>query len=68
MGRTQLKRGQVEMAERTLLRAVTLDSNDYQAHLLLGQIYRQLGKLNLAQRELQKGAELQQTQTQNAPR
>ena len=68
MGRALLKKGQVEMAERTLLRAVAIDPNSYEAHHVLGETYRQMGKLNLAQRELKIGADLQQAQTQNAPR
>src|SRR2546429_4674010 len=41
---TTLFRSQFPQAERTLQRAIAMDSGSYTAHYFLGQLYRQLGK------------------------
>ncbi|HEY6248520.1 MAG TPA: tetratricopeptide repeat protein, partial [Candidatus Angelobacter sp.] len=68
LARTLMNQGRNEQAERTLLRALTLDANSYTAHFLLGQVCRQLGKMEMAQREFKLAAQIQQAQTKNLPR
>ena len=68
LAKTLLSQGRNEQAERTLLRALALDANSYTAHFLLGQAYRQLGKMEMANREFKLAAQLQQAQTKNLSR
>src|SRR5215468_3419110 len=68
LAKTLLSQGRSEQAERTLLRALALDANNYTAHFLLGQTYRQLGKTEMADREFKLAAQIQQAQTRNLPR
>lgn len=68
LGRTLQSQGRNEQAERALLRALALDPNNYTAHFLLGQIYRQLGKTEMADREFKLAAQIQQAQTRNMGR
>ena len=68
LAKTLLSQGRNEQAERTLLRALALDANSYTAHFLLGQVYRQLGKVEMAEREFKLAAQIQQAQTRNLPR
>src|SRR5215471_2562129 len=68
LAKTLLSQGRNEQAERTLLRALALDANSYTAHFLLGQVYRQLGKTEMANREFKLAAQIQQAQTKNLPR
>jgi tetratricopeptide (TPR) repeat protein len=68
LAKTLLGQGRNEQAERTLLRALALDANSYTAHFLLGQAYRQLGKMEMSNREFKLAAQIQQAQTKNLPR
>jgi tetratricopeptide (TPR) repeat protein len=68
LGKVLLKKGEPVPAERTLLRAIAIDSNNYSAHYFLGQAYQQTGRVNLAEREMKLGAQIQQRQTEHAPR
>lgn len=68
LAKTLLSQGRHEQAERTLLRALALDANSYTAHFLLGQVYRQLGKKEMADHEFKLAAQIQQAQTKNLPR
>lgn len=68
MGKVLVKRGQLALAERALQRAVTMDPNSYTAHYFLGQLYRQMGRADAAEREMKTAAQIQELQTQNAPR
>lgn len=68
LAKALLSQGRTEQAERTLLRALALDPNSYTAHFLLGQVYRQLGKAAMADREFKLAAQIQQAQTKNLPR
>ncbi|HKD45755.1 MAG TPA: hypothetical protein VKD24_08855, partial [Candidatus Angelobacter sp.] len=68
LAKTLLNQGRDEQAERTLLRTLALDANSYAAHFLLGQVYRKLGKMEMADREFKLAAQIQQAQTKNLPR
>jgi tetratricopeptide (TPR) repeat protein len=68
LAKTLLNQGRDEQAERTLLRTLALDANSYTAHFLLGQVYRKLGKMEMADREFKLAAQIQQAQTKNLPR
>ena len=68
LAKTLLNQGRNDQAERTLLRALALDANSYTAHFLLGQAYRQRGKMEMANREFKLAAQIQQAQTKNLPR
>jgi tetratricopeptide (TPR) repeat protein len=68
LAKTLLGQGRNEQAEATLMRALALDANSYTAHFLLGQTYRQLGKMGMADREFKLAAQIQQAQTKNLPR
>jgi Tfp pilus assembly protein PilF len=59
---------QLPQAERTLQRAIAMDSGNYTAHYLLGQLYQKLGKADAAERELKIAAHIQQLEAQNTPR
>ena len=68
LGKVLMAKKQFPQAERTLQRAIAVDSGNYTAHYLLGQLYRELGKTTAAERELKIAAHMQQLQAQNAPR
>jgi Tfp pilus assembly protein PilF len=57
-----LREGQVALAEQNLRRAVKLDANSYTAHYVLGQLYRDQGNLEAAQREMTAAARIQKMQ------
>ena len=60
--------GQLALAERTLQRAIAMDPNSYTAHHFLGQLYREMGRTDAAEREMKTAAQIQQLQAQNAGR
>lgn len=68
LAKTLVSQGRNEQAERTLLRALALDPNSYTAHFLLGQVYRRLGKAEMADHQFKLAAQIQQAQTKNLPR
>jgi tetratricopeptide (TPR) repeat protein len=68
MGKVLVKKGQLALAERTLQRALAMNPNSYTAHYFLGQLYREIGKADAAEREMKIAAQIQQQQTNNAPR
>jgi Tfp pilus assembly protein PilF len=49
-----------------LQQAVALDAGSYNAHYFLGQLYREGGKADLAERELKIAARIQEQQGSNA--
>jgi Flp pilus assembly protein TadD len=56
------KKGEPELAARTLQRALAMDPNNPIPHHLLGQAYRDLGKNEDAERELKIAAQLEERQ------
>ncbi len=53
------KKGEPELAVRALQRAASMDPNNAITHHLLGQAYRDLGRNEDAERELQLAGQLQ---------
>ncbi len=66
MGKVLVKKGQLALAERALQRSIALDPGSYTAHYFLGQLYRQMGRADAAERELKAAAQIQQLQPTNA--
>src|SRR6266568_4236434 len=54
--------------QRTLQRAIAMDPNSYTAHHFLGQLYREMGRTDAAEREMKTAAQIQQLQAQNTGR
>ncbi len=63
MGKVLAKKGETELAVRTLQRALAMDPNNPIPHHLLGQAYRDLGRTEDAERELKIAAQLEERQT-----
>lgn len=53
MGKVQLKKGDAQLAAGFLERALKMDPNNYLAHYLLGTAYKQLGRVQEANREFE---------------
>jgi Tfp pilus assembly protein PilF len=68
LGKVLLRAGQPALAEKNLHRAITLDPGSYTAHYFLGQLYRDQGKVEAAEREMKAAARIQQLQASNAGR
>jgi len=68
MGKVLVRKGQLALAERTLQRAIAMDPNSYTAHHFLGQLYREMGRTDAAEREMKTAAQIQQLQAQNTGR
>jgi tetratricopeptide (TPR) repeat protein len=51
LGQIGLKKGDLELAVGFLERATKMDSNNYQAHLLLGKAYQRMGREDDAKRQ-----------------
>jgi Flp pilus assembly protein TadD len=51
MGKVLEKKGEAELAVRTLQHALTMDPTNSVAHHLLGQAYQDMGKTEDAERE-----------------
>ena len=68
LAKTLLSQGRNEQAKRAALRALALDANSYTAHFLLGQAYRQLGNMEMANREFKLAAQIQEAQAKSLPR
>lgn len=68
LGKVLFSKGQLEPAERVLQRAIAMDPGNYSAHYFLGQVYRGMGRHEAAEQEMKLAAQIQQRQTQNAPR
>ncbi len=66
MGKVLLKKGESQLAARTLQRALSMDPNNYMAHHLLGESLRALGREDEARRELEIAQKLQTAQTGGA--
>jgi Flp pilus assembly protein TadD len=62
MGKVLQKKGEPELAARTLQRALGMDANNPIPHHLLGQAYRDLGRNEDAERELKIAAQLEERQ------
>jgi Flp pilus assembly protein TadD len=63
MGKVLEKKGESELAVRALQRALAMDPNNPIPHHLLGQAYRDMGRAEEAERELNAAAQLEQRQT-----
>jgi tetratricopeptide (TPR) repeat protein len=68
LGKVLLRTGEIALAEQNLLQAIKLDPFNYTAHYVLGQLYRDQGRLEEAKRELTAAARIQQAQRSNAGR
>ena len=62
MGKVLEKKGEFELAVRALQRAATMDPNNPTTHHLLGQAYRDMGKKEEAENELNLAEQLQTKQ------
>jgi Flp pilus assembly protein TadD len=62
MGKVLEKKGEFELAVRSLQRAAVMDPNNPTTHHLLGQAYRDLGKKDQAESELKLAEQLQSKQ------
>jgi len=62
MGKVLLKKGESQLALRSLDRALSMDPNNYMGHYLRGQAYRNLGKTADAEREMKVSEQLQAAQ------
>jgi tetratricopeptide (TPR) repeat protein len=62
MGKVLLKKGESQLALRSLDRALNMDPNNYVGHYLRGQAYRNLGKNAEAEREMKLSEQLQAAQ------
>ena len=62
MGKVLEKKGETELAMRSLQHALAMDPNNSVAHHLLGQAYRDLGQTENAERELKIAAQLEARQ------
>ncbi len=60
MGKILVREGQLGLAEKNLLRAISLDAGSYTAHYFLGQLYRAWGRAEAAEREMKTAARIQQ--------
>jgi Flp pilus assembly protein TadD len=60
MGKVLEKKGEAELAVRALQHALGMDPNNSVAHHLLGQAYRDMGRTEDAERELQLAQQLQE--------
>jgi Flp pilus assembly protein TadD len=58
------KKGEYELAVRSLQRAVSMDPNNPTTHHLLGQTYRDMGKKEEAESELKRADELRAKDSQ----
>jgi Flp pilus assembly protein TadD len=56
------KKGETELAVRALQRALAMDPNNPVTHHLLGQAYRDMGRTQDAERELNAAAQLEERQ------
>jgi tetratricopeptide (TPR) repeat protein len=63
MGKVLLKKGEPELALRSLRHALKMDPNNYMGHHLLGDAFRALGQTADADRELQLAQQLQAIDT-----
>ncbi|HXZ80253.1 MAG TPA: tetratricopeptide repeat protein [Terriglobales bacterium] len=63
MAKVLLKKGEAELSARAAQRALSMDSNNYVAHYLLGQAYQALGNRGAADNEFKISQELQARQT-----
>jgi len=63
LGKVLEKKGETELAVRTLQRALAMDANNPVPHHLLGQAYRDLGRHEDAERELKVAAQLEERQS-----
>jgi Tfp pilus assembly protein PilF len=68
LGKVLLREGQPALAEKNLHRAVNLDPSSYTAHYFLGQLYRNQGRAEAAEREMKAAARIQQLQASNPGR
>ena len=59
MGKVLEKKGEFELSIRALQRAVSMDPNNPTTHHLLGQAYRDMGRKEEAESELQMAEQLQ---------
>jgi tetratricopeptide (TPR) repeat protein len=59
LGKVEMKKGDSELAAGFLERAIKMDPNNYSAHYLLGSAYKDLGRQEDADRELQLSQTLQ---------
>jgi len=62
MGKVLQKKGESELAVRSLQRAVAMDPNNPMTHHLLGQAYREMGREEDAARELGAAGQLEDRQ------
>ena len=62
MGKVLQKKGETELAVRSLQHALSMDPNNSVTHHLLGQAYRDMGKTEDAERELKAAQQLQSGQ------
>ncbi len=68
LGKVLLREGHIVLAHQNLRRALDRDSGSYTAHYVLGQLYRDQGQLDAAQREMAAAARIQQAQGANPGR
>ena len=59
MGKVLEKKGEFELAVRALQHAASMDPNNPTTHHLLGQAYREMGRKEEAESELQRAEQLQ---------
>jgi Flp pilus assembly protein TadD len=62
MGKVLEKKGETALAVRALQRALTMDPNNPMPHHLLGQAYRDMGRNEDAERELNVAGQLEERQ------
>ena len=62
MGKVLEKKGELDLAVISLMRAATMDPNNPMTHHQLGQAYREMGKKEEAESELKLAEELQTKQ------
>jgi len=62
MGKVLEKKGETELAVRALQRALAMDPNNPMPHHLLGQAYRDMGRTEDAERELNTAGQLEERQ------
>jgi tetratricopeptide (TPR) repeat protein len=66
MGKVLLKKGESQLAARTLQHALSMDPNNFMAHHLLGEAFRALGRDSEARQELEIAQKLQASQNGSA--
>ena len=68
LGKAQIRQGQWGLAEKNLRRALQLDHENYTAHFLLAQLYRDQGLIEASKREMEAAARIQRAVQRSASR